>query len=164
MFDCVSVEFKANLISFTFNRILQLLRVFINGLKRNLLEAAAKIFHGDPHKHNVMTTSREAEKSDVVTLSFDTFKMTRNTFILQYVSPYFKRMFRRPWKENASNVVDCKSVDQATLESLLKFSKSNTLKVDINNFQKILVAADYFLMCTLKLFSVEFLNENLDAS
>ena len=132
--------------------------------KRKILEVAFKVYHGDSLQHTVMTTSREAQDSDDLTVSFGNFKMSLNKFILKSVSPYFKRMFHRRWKENASKVVDCKSVDQAPLESLLKFSNSNTLKVDINNFQKILVAADYFLMCKLKLFCVEFLNENLDAS
>ena len=87
-------------------------------LKRNLGENPIFIYRRNPHRHNLMTTSKEAEESCDVTVSVGDFKMEINKFVLESVFPHFKRVLSHPLKEATNNVVDVKEMDASTLESL----------------------------------------------
>ena len=108
-------------------------------LKRKLVAIPSKSYRGDPCQHKKITTSREAESSSYVTVSVGNYKLMIKKFTLVSLFPHFERMFNHPLLENSNNLVECKEINVATLESLFQFANTNILQIDINNVQKILL-------------------------
>ena len=125
-------------------------------------ESPKKIFHGEwtTYEKN-MAYSLEDEESCDVTVTAGSFTVKAHKAVLQSVFPVLKLTFAHSMEETNNNVVKIKGMKEDIVKSFLMFAYSNTLTIDNDNVQDFLIAADYFLMPTLKLFCAEFMTEQL---
>ena len=125
-------------------------------------DASMKIFHASQHlyKHQFRIGDRYSD----VTVKFGRYSVKSHKRVLEEASPYYKRMFTHPLKENKTGIVVHKAVDKGTMESLIEMAYTNQLKVDIGNGQELSIAADYLRMEKLKLFCEEFMIGQVDDS
>ena len=112
-------------------------------------DASMKIFHASQHlyKHQFRIGDRYSD----VTVKFGRYSVKSHKRVLKEASPYYKRMFTHPLKENSTDFVVHKELDEGTMKSLIEMAYLNQLRVDIGNVRVVSVAADNLIMDQLKL-------------
>ena len=110
---------------------------------------------------NELKTLRAEKEFTDVTLSAGDLDIPCHKAVLSAATPYFKAMFTQKMKESTAPVVELKSMDAATLQSVVDYIYSGSIELREDNVEELLQAGDMLLLVSLTRKCEAFMKENL---
>jgi len=101
--------------------------------------------------------NRNAGYFNDVTITVENKLFPANRMVLSCCSRYFESMFKIEMKEHYENTIPIHNVEEKTMELLIEFMYTGSIKISDETVMPLLAAADYLQLDEVKTFCFEFL-------
>ncbi|XP_002736418.1 kelch-like protein 28 [Saccoglossus kowalevskii] len=136
-------------------------RIDTSGVEKLVNAESAEISQAMKVLRTLKQQQTRGEGCDIV-LQVSDKEYKAHTAVLVASSPYFEALLRSGMKESVENRVELHGISNVAMEIVLQYMYSGCIDVDLFNALEVLVAADLFLMTSLKSMNEHFLSNNID--